>query len=114
MTTRKTPPTWPTETALAGFSAWVEGCTTLEQLQETADYVNLLGRVVKARHAALQAAAKAQAEQHRQLALDKVAQWRRGHVTIIGLTDEQRTKLEKGLDKALVNRQGGSNERHSA
>jgi hypothetical protein len=46
--------------------------------------------------------ALAQATQQHQRALDKAKQWRKEHVSIIGMTDEQRTKMEKGLDADLA------------
>lgn len=46
--------------------------------------------------------ALAQAKQQHQRALDQAAQWRQEHVTILGMTDEQRTKMEKGLDEDLA------------
>jgi hypothetical protein len=165
--TRNTTLTDRTETALADFTAWVESCATLDALQEAATHVNRLGRLVKARHEALQAAAKpafrvggrvvlirsrsvvgtiikttakyahisldsnstvrvgfmemeplpetdarysdaardralGEAKHQQQLSRDRVSQWRKEHVTIIGMTDEQRTKMEKGLDEDLA------------
>jgi hypothetical protein len=43
--------------------------------------------------------ALAQAKQQHQRALEKAAQWRKEHVTIIGMPDGQRTKIEKALDE---------------
>ena len=165
--TRNTTLTDRTETALADFTAWVESCATLDALQEAATHVNRLGRLVKARHEALQAAAKpafrvggrvvlirsrsvvgtiikttakyahisldsnstvrvgfmemeplpetdarysdaareralGDAKHQQQRSRGRVSQWRKEHVTIIGLTDGQRTTMEQGLDKAMT------------
>jgi len=167
LTDREIPPNALHPRVRVEFTAWVESCTTLDALQEAATHVNRLGAVVKARHEALQAAAKpafrvgarvvfirsrsvvgtiikttakyahvsldsnstvragfmemeplpetdarysdaareralGDAKHQQQRSRDRVSQWRKEHVTIIGMTDGQRTKMEKALDQAMT------------
>ena len=172
--------------AEAHFTAWVEGCTTLDALRDAAAPVNRMSEIVRRRLEALTAAAKTsfrvgarvvltegrksgggsedtwedalqdrdtvgtiikmtakyahvsldnhdtvrvgfigieplpitdpryseaarqtaldEAKQHAQQALDQATEWRKTHVTVLGVTDEQRTKLEERIEKDLVSR----------